>query len=93
MPETIILTVPELIFESYSDVNEMVLALQDDMIIGEYQKGKISIRDGARILGITYREFLKWLSERNVSFINASQTELEESYKKFKEKINDESHI
>ena len=85
MPKTINIDVPDVILENYKNADDMEQSLYEDMIIREYQKGNISIREAAEILGLTYEGFMEWLGERKISFINASKEELEQDYKEFEE--------
>ncbi len=50
----------------------------EDFVADEYEKGNISIRQGAELLGLTYEEFMvDFLGDRKISFINGTKEELE----------------
>ncbi len=83
MSRTITIDVPDAIFENYKNAKEIERSIYEDVIIREYQKGNLSIRDAAKILGVTYEGFIEWLGERNVPFISASREELEKDYEEF----------
>ena len=84
MPIQVELKVSEEIAENYANEDEMKRSLSEDIIIREYQKGNIGIRQAARILGLTYEGFMKWLGEREISFISATKEELEQEEQKFR---------
>jgi len=53
----------------------------EDIVANEYQKGNISIRQGAKMLGLSYEEFMvDFLGERKISFINGTPSELEAEF-------------
>jgi len=53
----------------------------EDIVANEYQKGNISIRQGAKMLGLSYEEFMVYfLGERKISFINGTPSELEAEF-------------
>jgi len=83
MSKTITIDIPEIIWGQYEDPSEIEKTIFEDIIIGEYQKGNLSIREGAKILGLTYEGFIEWLGKRNLPFINASNEELQEDYEEF----------
>jgi len=85
MLTTIQIKVPQLLSETYQDPDDMEQSFYEDIILGEYQKGLISIREAAEILGLTYEGFLEWLGERKISFISATKDELEQDYRKFEQ--------
>jgi len=50
----------------------------EDFVASEYQKANISIPQGAKMLGLTYEEFMvDFLGNRKISFINGTPQELE----------------
>ena len=85
MLTTIQIKVPQLLSETYQDPDDMEQSFYEDIILGEYQKGLISIREAAEILGLTYEGFLEWLGERKISFISATKGELEQDYREFEQ--------
>jgi predicted HTH domain antitoxin len=85
MLTTIQIKVPNLLSEPYQDPNAMEQSFYEDIILGEYQKGLLSIREAAEILGLTYEGFLEWLGERKISFISATKDELEQDYREFEQ--------
>ena len=85
MLTTIQIKVPQLLSETYQDPDDMEQSFYEDIILGEYQKGLISIREAAEILGLTYEGFLEWLGKRKISFIRATKDELEQDYRKFEQ--------
>lgn len=54
-----------------------------EVVISEFQKGHLTIRESAKLIGLTYEDFVELLGEQKLSFINASQEELEQSYYNF----------
>ena len=85
MLTTIQIKVPQLLSETYQDPDDMEQSFYEDIILGEYQKGLISIREAAEILGLAYEGFLEWLGERKISFISATKGELEQDYREFEQ--------
>lgn len=83
MPKTINIEIPDPIIENYASIDELERSLYEDIIISEFQKGNLSIRDSAELLGLTYEGFIEFLGKRKIPFINATKDELEESYKNF----------
>jgi len=83
MPTTIYVEIPDIILESYSSPTELERSIYEDIIISEFQKGHLTIRESAKLLDLTYEGFIELLGERKLSFINASQDELEQSYDNF----------
>ena len=83
MLTTIQIKVPEILSESYQNPEAMEQSFYEDIIIGEYQKGHLSLREAAEILGLTYEGFMEWLGKRKISFISATKEELEQDYHEF----------
>jgi len=80
---TVTIEVPEIIAEQYGTQEELRDSLYESMIIREFQKGLLTIRECAQILGLTYEGFIDWLGARKLSFVTATREELEESYNNF----------
>ncbi len=75
---TIVIDVPEDIVEHYTTIDEVKRILVEDFVASEYEKGDISIRQGAKMLGLTYEEFMvEFLGSRKISFINGTPEELQ----------------
>jgi predicted HTH domain antitoxin len=85
MPLTIYVEIPDMILERYPSPTELERSIYEDIIISEFQKGHLTIREGAKLLDLTYEGFMELLGERNLSFINASQDELKQSYEDFEQ--------
>ena len=83
MPKTIAIEIPDAIADKYESTDKLELGLFEDIIIREHQKGNLSIRECARFHAIGYEDFLVWLGEREVSFVNATEQELDASYNDF----------
>ena len=74
---TITIDIPEEILEQYATINTVKQLMIEDFVADEYQKGKISLRQGAKMLGLTYEEFMVgFLGSRKISFINGPPKEL-----------------
>ena len=64
--------------EHYTTLEEVKRVILEDFVADEYKKGNISIRQGAKMLGLTYEEFMiDFLGRRKISFINGTPDELE----------------
>jgi hypothetical protein len=75
--QTITIDIPEEILEQYATINTVKQLMIEDFVADEYQKGKISLRQGAKMLGLTYEEFMVgFLGSRKISFINGPAGEL-----------------
>ena len=83
MVTTIQLQVPVIFAETYHNPQEMEQSFYEDIILGEYQKGCLSLREAADMLGLTYEGFLEWLGARQLSFICATPAELAQDYQAF----------
>lgn len=75
--------IPEIILENHPNLDEIRRELFENLVIEEYRKGNLTIRESAKLLGLTYRGFMVFLGERGISFCNASKEELEEDYRAF----------
>ena len=79
---TIEIEIPEEILTNYQDINDVKREIYEDFVADEYKKGNISIRQGAKMLGLTYEEFMvEFLGNRKISFINGTNQELESEEK------------
>ncbi len=85
MSTTIQIRIPAILSENYSQRESMEHSFYEDIIIGEYQKGLISIREAAELIGVTYEGFMEWLGQRKLSFISATKEEREEDERNFEQ--------
>ncbi len=83
MSQAITIDVPDAIAERYPTWDDLRHSIYESMVISEFQKGFLTMRESAQLLGLTYEEFIDWLGERKLTFINATPQELEESYHDF----------
>lgn len=75
---TIEMDIPEEISINYETTDDLKREIYEDFVADEYKKGNISIRQGAKMLGLTYEEFMvEFLGNRKISFINGTNQELE----------------
>ena len=81
---TMSLEIPQVIWEIEPNMTALQRRIVEYLVLDEYQKGKISIRDGAKILGLSYEEFMDFLGAHQVSFSNATPEERQESYTHFR---------
>lgn len=88
MAQTISISVPDAIANEYESPDELKQGLYEDIIVRSFQKGILSIRECAKILGMTYEQFIEWLTERQISFITATEEELDESHARFESFMN-----
>jgi len=80
--KTIPILISDQISEIYSDMEELKQIIIENFVAGEYEKGNISIRQGAGILGLTYEEFMVgFLGKRKISFISGTAEELESEFR------------
>lgn len=83
MMTTIQLRVPAIFAETYHDPQTLEQSFYEDIILGEYQKGCLSLREAADLLAMTYEGFMEWLGARRLSFICATRAELAQDYQAF----------
>lgn len=80
---TIAIPVPQPIWNAEPDRKALQRRLLEYLVLDEYQRGVISIRESASMLELSYEEFMDFLGAHRVSFINATPEELEQSYQRF----------
>ena len=79
--KTITINMPDDIIQSYCDIESLKRIILEDFVAGEYEKGKITIRQGANLLKMTYEEFMiDFLGSRKISIISGSRQELNAEY-------------
>lgn len=83
MTQTVSLEIPDLIAKRYPSAAALKQALYADIVIRAFQKGELTLREGAALLNTTYEGFVVWLGERGVSFIAAGEDELRASSEQF----------
>ena len=75
---TIEIDIPDEILVNYQGIDDVKQEIYEDFVADEYKKGNISIRQGAKMLGLTYEQFMiDFLGRRKISFINGTEQELE----------------
>ncbi len=85
MSQTVIISVPDTIVESYPTQDALKHSIYESMIINEFQKGFLSIQESAQLLGLSYEDFLEYLNQKNISFIIATPQDLEDSYQELED--------
>ncbi len=71
------LEIPEEISTYYHPPQQLQQIVYEDFIAQEFQKGHISLGQGAQLLGLTYEQFMiEFLGKRRTSFINGTPEEL-----------------
>lgn len=83
MSQTVTIEVPESIAERFASPAELRESVLEGLILSEFQRGFLSIRESAKLLGLSYEGFLERLNARGISFILASPGELNSSYQDF----------
>ncbi len=83
MPKTVTIEIPDSIVEKYGNSDELERSIFEDIIISEFQKANLTIRESAKLLGLTYEGFIELLGRRKLPFAHATKDELEESYNEF----------
>lgn len=80
--KTIPILIPDEVTEIYGNIEYLKQIIIEDFVAGEYEKGNISIRQRAGILGLTYEEFMVgFLGKRKMSFISGTAEELESEFR------------
>lgn len=78
----VVVEIPDDILDNYENIDDVKTAIYEDFVADEYKKGNISIRQGAKMLGLTYEQFMvDFLGKKRISFINATKDELTENEK------------
>lgn len=80
---SISIPIPPDLSERYADPQELKRLLWQGFVLIEYQRGNFSLREAATWLTLSYQEFMDLLAQYRFSFINASKTELSQSYQQF----------
>lgn len=86
---TVEIEIPEIILENHPSLEEIKKELFENLVIDEYRKGNLTIRESAKLLGLTYVDFMTFLGERGISFCNASREELEEDFETLKKLLDE----
>ena len=63
MPKTVSIEIPDSIVEKYGSSNELERSIFEDIVIGEFQKTNLTIRESAKLLGLTYEGFIELLGK------------------------------
>jgi predicted HTH domain antitoxin len=78
---TISLDLPDIVLESYQqNIPNLIQDIKQTFIIWEYTNGKLSLRQSADVLNLSYREFLELLWSRGISIDALNEQELNEQY-------------
>lgn len=88
---TITIPIPQPIWNVEPDIAALQQRLEEYLILDEYQRGSISLREGAAMLHLSYEEFMDFLGSHRVSFINATLEESQESYRAFSNYMEQQS--
>lgn len=76
----VVVEIPDDVLENYNNIDEVKKAIYEDFVADEYKKGNITMRQGAKMLDLTYEQFMvDFLGKRKISFINATKDELIEN--------------
>ncbi|OQW90760.1 MAG: hypothetical protein BWK78_06240 [Thiotrichaceae bacterium IS1] len=74
---TLTLDLPDNLCQPYPTLEQLRQTVYEDFIAHEFQKGNVSLGQGAELLGLTYEQFmLDFLGSRQISFINGTPEEL-----------------
>jgi len=75
--QTIAIEIPEEVIPTYQNLEQLKKIMLEHFVANEYRKGNISIRQGAKLLGLTYQQFMiDFLGSRKISVINRTPEEL-----------------
>jgi predicted HTH domain antitoxin len=80
---TITIEIPDEFANQFASIDEIRRTVYEDFIIEQWQQGKLSLGEAAKLLNLTYVEFFELLGKKGLSFINATPEELQESYQTF----------
>jgi predicted HTH domain antitoxin len=86
-PSQIVLDVPAGIDEALRA--ELTAKANTAVVLGLFEAGKVSSGYGARMLGITRREFLDLLGQHNIPLMSYAEDELEEQIQLAKQLAED----
>ncbi len=83
---TISFDLPDIVLESYQqNIPNLIQDIKQSFIIWEYTNGKLSLKQSADALNISYREFVELLWSRGISIDALNQNELEEQFSHLKD--------
>jgi len=78
---TISFDLPDIVLESYQqNIPNLIQDIKQSFIIWEYTNGKLSLKQSADALNISYREFVELLWSRGISIDALNKHELNEQY-------------
>ncbi len=86
---TISFDLPDIVLESYQqNIPNLIQDIKQSFIIWEYTNGKLSLKQSADALNISYREFVELLWSRGISIDALNKHELNEQYHDLIELLN-----
>ncbi len=75
--QTIAIDIPDEMIQTYQNPERLKRIMLEYFVANEYRKGNISMRQGAKLLGLTYQQFMiDFLGVRKISVINRTSEEL-----------------
>lgn len=87
---TISIEIPDDLLDEFENIEQIQRTVYEDFIIEQRQKGNISLGRAAELLGISYNEFFDLLGKKGLSYINASEDELDESSGRFSQAMSND---
>ncbi len=84
----ITIEIPDDIAENFDTIDDLRRTLHEDFVIEQRQIGKISLGKAAELLGVSSSELFDLLGRKELSFINSTPRELEESCHHFRNVMN-----
>jgi predicted HTH domain antitoxin len=90
MAKTISIELPDSLTRLYRSEKELTKEMKEALVLDLVRKHKITWRQGAQFLGMSYKEFLHFLYENKVPVFDYTPEELDEdleTLRKLKEKI------
>lgn len=85
---TITIDIPDELMAQFKSMDEIRRTVFEDFIIEQRQSGKISMGQAAELLGISYTDFFELVGKKGLSFINANQQEIDQSYHQYETVLN-----
>lgn len=77
--------IPEIVDKELE--NEIVKLTKEEVVLGLFKKGKISLGYGAKLLGISLADFMGFLKEKKIPFTHYTEEDWSQDKKAVKEMI------
>jgi predicted HTH domain antitoxin len=63
------------------DIPESIIPTYEEFVVEQFKKANITISQGAKMLGISYNDFMVFLGKQGISFSQTAKKDIEHSEK------------